>query len=456
MTIERGSLVLLEYVAKLADGTVIEGAQRDGDSSSEAITDLKLVSVGDSSYPVMRGLDQALASAEVNVPQTVTVQPADAYGERRRDKVKMLPIRKLGDETPAVGEEVTVGSEKGVVLSMGSGRVRMDFNHKFAGKTITFDFTVLKHLESDADKILALLTNADMLAGYDLSRMYSEMEDGEDDSDDLDDGDLDAELDDDLDDDGLEAELDEDLGLDDGKESDLDAELDGDLGTDDESKDADLETALDDSDLDAGLDKDLGLDDGKESDLDAELDGDLGTDDESKDADLETALDDSDLDAELDKDLGLDDESKDAVDKDLEDILGLDNDDLDDKDLDDDDLGLDDLDDKDLDDLDDDLDDDDLDDLDDDLDDDDLDDLDDDLDDDDLDDLDDDFEEIEDPYANIQGYMLANNVLTVAIPTSMYRSPDIQNKKFVLQTEIFNFVPNLKEVRFLETHRNVR
>ena len=94
--------------------------------------------------------------------------------------------------------------------------------------------------------------------------------------------------------------------------------------------------------------------------------------------------------------------------------------------------------------------------MDDDLDDDDLDDLDDDLDDDDLDDLDDDLEEIEDPYANIQGYMLANNVLTVAIPTSMYRSPDIQNKKFILQTEIFHFVPSLKEVRFLETHRNVR
>ena len=234
MTIERGSLVLLEYVGKLADGTVIMGAHRDGDPSSEVTTGISLVSVGDPAYPVIKGLDQALVNAEVNSPQTVTVQPADAYGERRRDKIKMLPIRKLEDDKTRVGDEVTVGSEKGVVLSMGSGRVRIDFNHKHAGKSITFDFTVLKRLESDADKVLALLTNAEILPGSDLASMYENMEGAGDDELDDDLGDLDddlgEDLDDDLDDD-LEAELDRDLGLD-----DKDDDLDDDLGLDDKDE----------------------------------------------------------------------------------------------------------------------------------------------------------------------------------------------------------------------------
>ena len=459
MTIESGSLVLLEYIAKLADGTVTEGAHRDGDPASGVTTGLRLVSVGDPAYPVIKGLDKALADAEVNSPQTVTVQPADAYGDRRRDKIKMLPIRKLEDENTRVGDEVTVGGEKGVVLSMGSGRVRIDFNHKHAGKSLTFDFTVLKHLESDADKVLAMLINAEILPESDLSSMYKGMEGAGDD-----DFDLGADLDDDLGED-LDDDLDDDLGedLDDDLDDDLEAELDKDLDAGDESKDAELGTALDDDDLDAELDKaldrDLGLDD-KEDNLDAEPAKDL---DDGLESDLEAGLGgdrEESLEAEL-EDPGTDDESKDD-DRDLEDILGLDDDDLDldDKDLEAEDLDLDnDLDDLDLGDDDKDLDDD-LDDLDDDLDD--LDDLDDDdlddLDDEDLDDLDEDLDDNAgglDPYANITGYMLANNVLTVEIPPSMHRSPNIQTKKFTLQMELFKFVPNLKVVRFVETHQNV-
>ena len=469
MTIERGSLVLLEYISKLADGTVVEGTHRDGDPSPDVTTGIRLVSVGDPSYPVIKGLDQALINAEVNTPQTMTVQPADAYGERRRDKIKMLPIRKLESDNTRVGDEVTVGGEKGVVLSMGSGRVRIDFNHKHAGKSLTFDFTVLKHLESDTDKILALLTNAEILPGTDLASMYESMEGAGDDEleDDLDDDlddDLEADLDDELEgldddlDDDLEADLEGDLDDKDDDLDDLEADLEADLGTGDESKDSELETALDDDDLDAELDKaldrDLGLDDGENLDaepakglddgLETALEADLGGDkEENLEADLGTEDESKDDDLDLEAALGLDDDDLDLDDKDLE-AEDLDSD----KDLDDD---LDDMDDdKDLDDLFDDLDDNDLDD----------DDLDDDLDDldDDLEDLDDDLTDnagVLDPYANIPGYVLANDILTVAVPSSMYRSPDLQTKKFSLQMDIFKFVPDLKVVRFVETHQNV-
>ena len=181
MAFERGSLVLVEYTAKLDDGTVIEAVNQGGDVPDGVrnfSSQPKLVSVGDPSYPVLRGFDRALADAEVSAPQTVTVQAADAYGERRRDKVKMITARKLGKDADryTVGDTVEVNSSTGVILSMGSGRVRVDFNHIFAGKSVTYEFTVLKQLESDTDKIEGLLAQSGLLKDYPLHESGSDLD----------------------------------------------------------------------------------------------------------------------------------------------------------------------------------------------------------------------------------------------------------------------------------------
>ena len=322
MAFERGSLILVEYAARLDDGTVIEAANHGGDAP-EGVRNFsskpKLVSVGDPSYPVLRGFDRALADAEVNAPRTVTIQPADAYGERRRDKVKMITARKLGKDADryTVGDTVEVNNSTGVILSMGSGRVRVDFNHIFAGKSITYEFTVLKQLESDTDKIEGLLAQAGLLEDYDPLH-----ESGED-PDELD-------------------------------------------------------------------DLTPGGEDSTDEDLDAVLKDDLGGED---------------LDDDLDEDPDAPGEGGDSADDDLDD----------DEDLDD------------LDDLDDDEDDED-----------------------DLDDLDD---ETADSPAT-PGYTLADGTLTVAVPPSLHRDPKLQDKKYLIQMDLFRFVPHLRVVRFLETYHN--
>ena len=267
MAFERGSLVLVGYTAKLDDGTVIEVANHDGyvpDEVHNFSSGPKLVSVGDPSYPVLRGFDRALADAELDAPQTVTVQPADAYGERRRDKVKMITARKLGKDADryTVGDMVEVDNNTGVILSMGSGRVRVDFNHMFAGKSITYEFTVLKQLESDTDKIEALLAQSGMLEDYDPLGPDGDLDDTDVMAPGEGEGRTDEDLDaaDDLDDTDGPAEgggsTDEDL---DAALKDVpgDDEPDEDLDNIDEDPDDDLED-LDD------LDDDEDLDDGDE------------------------------------------------------------------------------------------------------------------------------------------------------------------------------------------------
>ena len=44
-----------------------------------------------------------------------------------------------------------------MVRFIGSGRVQVDFNHRFAGRTLSYDINIVKKLESNDDKIIPLI-----------------------------------------------------------------------------------------------------------------------------------------------------------------------------------------------------------------------------------------------------------------------------------------------------------
>ena len=71
----------------------------------------------------------------------------------------MIPLRKLGDDAEkiSVGDSIEVDERTGIVRFIGSGRVQVDFNHRFAGKTILCDVNVVKSLDTDDEKIMGLL-----------------------------------------------------------------------------------------------------------------------------------------------------------------------------------------------------------------------------------------------------------------------------------------------------------
>lgn len=164
MVLEKNSLVLVDYTARLKDsGKVIESTRPyNAPLDSKIKHKPKLVTVGDPAHPVFRGFDAALAGAQIDVPQDVEVAPQDAYGEVNRAQIRMFTLRKLGESVDkvSIGDTLTVDGKQGVVKFVGSGRVRIDFNHKYAGKTILYDFVVTKKLESSTDIIKALLDDA--------------------------------------------------------------------------------------------------------------------------------------------------------------------------------------------------------------------------------------------------------------------------------------------------------
>ena len=163
MPFKKGSLILVDYTAKVKDTNEVFETTIEEDAKKHSLYDAnikyqpKLVSVGESW--VIKGLDDALANASVGDKTTVEVTPEKGFGTRDAGKVRMIPLRKLGEDADkvSVGDTIEIDQKKGIVRFIGSGRVQVDFNHRFAGKTILYDVKVVKALETDDDKIIGIL-----------------------------------------------------------------------------------------------------------------------------------------------------------------------------------------------------------------------------------------------------------------------------------------------------------
>jgi len=167
LTFNKGSLILIDYTAKVKDSqevfdtTIEEDAKKFSIHEPNVKYQPKLVSIGEVSYPVLKGLDEALSKTTLGDKLTVEVTPDKGFGERDSSKVRMIPIRKLGEdaEKVSVGDTIEIDNKRGIIRFIGSGRVQIDYNHRFAGKTILYEVNVIKSLDSPSDKIDGILKN---------------------------------------------------------------------------------------------------------------------------------------------------------------------------------------------------------------------------------------------------------------------------------------------------------
>ncbi len=165
MGFEKGTLVLVDFTAGVKDSDEVIETTLEEDAKKHSMYDPdvqyrpRLVSLGVPIFPVLRALDGRLSASNVGEKMTVEIAPEDAFGRRDTKKIKIIPLRKLGEdaEKVSVGDTVEIDDKKGVIRFISSGRVQIDYNHKHAGKTIVYDAEIKKLLETDGDKITEIL-----------------------------------------------------------------------------------------------------------------------------------------------------------------------------------------------------------------------------------------------------------------------------------------------------------
>lgn len=163
MTFEKGTLVFANYTARVKDtgegieSTIEEEAKKLKIYEETRKYEPRLVAVGEGW--LISGLDAEVAKLSVGEKKEIELSPEKAFGARDPTQLRMIPLRKFGEREHemSVGDSVEIDNRVGIVRFIGSGRAQVDFNHRLAGKSIIYDFQVLKTVDTDDDKVRALV-----------------------------------------------------------------------------------------------------------------------------------------------------------------------------------------------------------------------------------------------------------------------------------------------------------
>src|SRR3989304_6286532 len=164
MTLQKGDFILINYTAKVKetnevfDTTIEETSKKEHLHKEGEIYEPKLVVIGEGW--MLKAVDESLTTMKLNKPQSVEVPPDKAFGPRDPEKVKRVPLKQLlakDVHNPTIGMRIDYGGKNATIRSIGAGRVLLDFNPPLAGKNLIYEVTVNKKLETNEEKIAALI-----------------------------------------------------------------------------------------------------------------------------------------------------------------------------------------------------------------------------------------------------------------------------------------------------------
>lgn len=106
-------------------------------------------------FPLMENELEKMNEGE---ERTVVLESKDAFGERRKDLVAVMPLQefKKRNINPFAGLIVDLDGRYGKVQSVSGGRVRVDMNSDLAGKKVEYRIKIEKHLKDPKEAADAL------------------------------------------------------------------------------------------------------------------------------------------------------------------------------------------------------------------------------------------------------------------------------------------------------------
>ncbi|KPV63224.1 MAG: putative FKBP-type peptidyl-prolyl cis-trans isomerase [Candidatus Bathyarchaeota archaeon BA1] len=163
MPVAKGDFILIDYVGRVKetgeafDATIEDVARKERLYKEGETYEPRLVVVGEGW--VLKALDESLTNFEVGKTASVEIPPEKGFGHRDPEKVRLVPLRRLTARgvTPQLGMRLEVDGKLATVRTMGAGRVQLDFNPPLAGKTLVYEVTVQKKLETKEEKIAVLI-----------------------------------------------------------------------------------------------------------------------------------------------------------------------------------------------------------------------------------------------------------------------------------------------------------
>ena len=154
--VKEGDFVSIKYAGssegKVFDTNVAEEAKKAGLEQRRKYSPLFVVA---GKGQVVPGFDEALLKASEGKDEKASIPAAKAYGQANKDLVRLIPIAEFKKQgvTPYPGMVLNLDDTVAKVVSVESGRVKVDFNHPLAGKDLDFSFKIVKCAEGAEEKL---------------------------------------------------------------------------------------------------------------------------------------------------------------------------------------------------------------------------------------------------------------------------------------------------------------
>ncbi|MGC8516512.1 MAG: FKBP-type peptidyl-prolyl cis-trans isomerase [Candidatus Acidifodinimicrobium sp.] len=160
--ISENDLVLINFVGKvkstgqIIDFTYKELAEKENVDTSKV--DLSPVLVIPSANYTFDAISKSLIGKKEGDKYSLDLKPEEAFGKFNSKLVKTYSLDSFRENkiNPSVGDMVSLDGMPATVMSVGGGRVMVNFNHPLAGKELTYDIEVFKVLADDSEKISAI------------------------------------------------------------------------------------------------------------------------------------------------------------------------------------------------------------------------------------------------------------------------------------------------------------
>jgi FKBP-type peptidyl-prolyl cis-trans isomerase 2 len=160
VTVSKNDFIKLEFTGKIkgTDEVFDTNIKADAEKAGMDIKDIKpfSLSVGNKMLPT--GFDKDLEGKEIGKSHSLELQPADAFGKRNPQLVRMIPTKHFHEQKidPQRGMQLNLDGQLVKILSNSGGRTLVDFNNPLAGKVVTYDYKILGKIEDEEEKINAL------------------------------------------------------------------------------------------------------------------------------------------------------------------------------------------------------------------------------------------------------------------------------------------------------------
>lgn len=160
---KKNSIVYIEYETRIKENNKMIDTTNEEVAKKENIYNDKkrygkipiIIGVGD----FIKGFENALLNAEVGNEYNIEIPPSEGYGERDNSRIEVYSIKKFEQQKvmPELGKEIVIKNHIGTITNISCGRVRVDFNSKYAGKTLKYKYKIISEITDNLERINALI-----------------------------------------------------------------------------------------------------------------------------------------------------------------------------------------------------------------------------------------------------------------------------------------------------------